>query len=100
MRANVPEWEPGRRGTVETLLSDFAPPFPALKVPECRRFAAQRVKLSKQGFGTMAAATHSKISSRASRWLPTSLEPAAGGLYNSRIEISPRGIPPEPIVRE
>ena len=29
MRANVPEWEPGRRGTVETLLSDFAPPFPA-----------------------------------------------------------------------
>jgi hypothetical protein len=29
MRANGPEWEPGRRGTVETLLSDFAPPFPA-----------------------------------------------------------------------
>jgi hypothetical protein len=29
MRANAPEWEPGRSGTVETLLSDFLPPFPA-----------------------------------------------------------------------
>jgi hypothetical protein len=28
-RANAPEWEPGRRDTVETLLSDFVPPFPA-----------------------------------------------------------------------
>jgi hypothetical protein len=29
MRANVPEWQPGRRDTLETLLSDFVPPFPA-----------------------------------------------------------------------
>jgi hypothetical protein len=29
MRANGPEWEPGRRGTVETLRSDYVPPFPA-----------------------------------------------------------------------
>ena len=29
MRANAPEWEPGRRDTLETLLSDFVPPFPA-----------------------------------------------------------------------
>jgi hypothetical protein len=28
MRANVPEWEPGRRGTLETLPSDFVPHFP------------------------------------------------------------------------
>jgi hypothetical protein len=30
IRPNAPEWEPGRRDTLETLLSDFAPPFPAL----------------------------------------------------------------------
>jgi hypothetical protein len=29
MRANAPEWEPGRRVTLEALLSDFAPPSPA-----------------------------------------------------------------------
>jgi hypothetical protein len=29
MRANAPEWEPGRRDTLETLPSDFVPPFPA-----------------------------------------------------------------------
>jgi hypothetical protein len=29
MRPNAPEWQPGRRGAVETLLSDFVPPFPA-----------------------------------------------------------------------
>jgi hypothetical protein len=29
MRANAPEWEPGRRDTLEMLLSDFVPPFPA-----------------------------------------------------------------------
>ena len=29
MRANAREWEPGRRETLETLLSDFVPPFPA-----------------------------------------------------------------------
>jgi hypothetical protein len=28
-RANALEWEPGRRDTFETLLSDFVPPFPA-----------------------------------------------------------------------
>jgi hypothetical protein len=28
MRANGPEWEPGRRGTVETLRSDYVPRFP------------------------------------------------------------------------
>ena len=29
VRANAPEWEPGRRDTLETVLSDFVPPFPA-----------------------------------------------------------------------
>jgi hypothetical protein len=29
MRANAPEWEPGRRDTLQTLASDFVPPFPA-----------------------------------------------------------------------
>ena len=29
MRADAPEWEPGRRDTLETLLSDFVPPVPA-----------------------------------------------------------------------
>jgi hypothetical protein len=28
LRANAPEWEPARRGTLETLLSEFVPPFP------------------------------------------------------------------------
>ena len=29
MRASAPEWEPGRRDTLETLPGDFVPPFPA-----------------------------------------------------------------------
>ncbi len=29
MRANAPEWQPGRRDTLEALLSEFVPPFPA-----------------------------------------------------------------------
>jgi hypothetical protein len=33
MRANAPEWEPGRLDTLETLLSDFVPPFPASRRP-------------------------------------------------------------------
>jgi hypothetical protein len=28
-RVNAPEWEPGRRDTLETLLSDFVLPLPA-----------------------------------------------------------------------
>ena len=101
MCANVPEWEPGRRGTVETLLSGFAPPFPA---SGRRNVGALPRNVSSCQTGVWddgrRHARHSKISSRAGRSLPTSLEPAAGGLYNSRIEISPRGKPPEPIVRE
>ena len=34
MRTDAPEWEPGRRDKLETLLSDFVPRFPAKEVAE------------------------------------------------------------------
>ena len=99
MRADAPEWEPGRRDTLETLLSDFVPPFPRRGGGMSALWRAKRQAV-RQGFGTMPVATHGKSGSRASHSLSMSLEPAAGDLYNSRIEISPGGRPPEPIVKE
>ena len=40
-----PEWEPGRRDTLETLLGDFAPTLSSVGAPECPHFAAESVKL-------------------------------------------------------
>ena len=50
MRADTPEWEPGRRDTLETLPSDFVPPFPASGggISALRRGRCQAVK---QGLG-------------------------------------------------